>query len=138
MGAWLPSGRRTSRRRRPMNKARLGTAAARAAADGVCQLLNGGTLELWSGDLPASPDVEPRSESHRLAVLRFADPAFETSVNGVAAARSITDGFGLQIGMPKATWFRTRTRDGIAVFDGTVGSDGDLLLAPALIRQNAK
>jgi len=122
---------------------RISNVAARAAADAVAVLLNGGTVEIRTGAPPAT--VEDTATGTLLATLSFANPAFaaasDTNPGARALANSITgdtaaDANGL------AGWFRAKTSGGVAVIDGTVGgvvqaTDGEMMFANAQFVQGA-
>jgi hypothetical protein len=88
----------------------LETVARNAAADGVVDLLDGGTLELQT-----SGDVE-------VATLSFGTPAFGDAAVGVATANAIADDTNATGGT--AAKFVAKTSGGAAVFEGSVGATG--------------
>jgi hypothetical protein len=101
---------------------KLSPLAADAAADMVCRLLDGGTLNIYGG-------------STLLAQLRFGDPAFGPAQDGKANATPITAD-------PSARATGTATRfeaaNGEVVFSGTVGTkEADLILDGTKIEQGA-
>ncbi len=105
---------------------RLSDAAANAAADAVCALLNSGYLRLYSGSQPATPNTSVTTQT-LLAELRFGATAFAGAVAGMATANPLTpDASAAASG--SATWFRALEVDGTtAVFDGSVGTNASNL-----------
>jgi len=100
----------------------LSNAAASAAADAVCALVDGGYLDLYDGAQPADPDVAVGAQV-KLARLTLNATAFAAAVNGVATANAIgADASADATGT--AAWFRALTSAGVAVFDGSVGTSG--------------
>src|SRR4051812_39464332 len=97
---------------------KLSNAAANAAADAVCALLNNGYLRLYSGTQAADADTAIGAQV-LLAELRFNATAFGSAVAGVATANAITaDSSADATGT--ATWFRALKSDGTTVvFDGS-------------------
>ena len=108
-----------------MANVNLSMAARNAANDAVLALIDNGAsagrIRIYSGTMPASPDVAPTGSNILLAELVFQDPAFPASSGGSANAStpiaSVT-----AAGTGTASWFRCRDSDGAAVLDGTVGT----------------
>jgi hypothetical protein len=102
---------------------RLSNAAASAAADAVCALLNSGYLRLFDGSQPTTAD-DAITTQVQLAELRFSATAFGSASGGVASANSITaDASADATGT--ASWFRAYKSDGTTVvFDGSIGTSG--------------
>lgn len=106
----------------------LSDAAAKAAADAVCALCNGGTIQIRSGTQPANANAA--ATGTLLVTLSFAATAFgAASAAGVATANAIAAANAVASGT--ASWFRALKSDGTtAVFDGSVGtSAADLILS---------
>jgi hypothetical protein len=106
----------------------LSDAAAKAAADAVCALCNGGTIQIRSGSQPANANAA--ATGTLLVTLTFAATAFgAASASGVATANAI--GAANAVAAGTAAWFRALKSDGTtAVFDGSVGtSAADLVLS---------
>jgi hypothetical protein len=107
----------------------ISDAAAKAAADAVCALCNGGTIQVRSGTQPANADAAPTGTL--LVTLTFSATAFapagatggQATANAIGAANAVATG--------TASWFRAFKSDGTtAVFDGSVGvSAADLILS---------
>jgi hypothetical protein len=112
-------------------RTRLSSAAVSAAADAVTRLLDGGTLRIYAGRQPASADA-PVIDQTLLAELAFGRPAFGSALDGSAKANEIAPDMEAN-GGGKATWFRTVSATGAAIFDGTVGrqdeDEANLLMA---------
>ena len=68
----------------------LSVAAANAAANAVCSLLNGGYIRVYTGPRPASTEVAVSTQV-LLAAPRFNATAFGAASNGVAIANAITE-----------------------------------------------
>ncbi len=99
---------------------KLSDLARNGAADYIASLLDGGTLCLYASEQPDSGNV-PASEGDRVATLRYGSPAFAPAKDGVTVANPIaSDDYAARTA--KARWFRTYTKDGEGVFDGTVGT----------------
>jgi hypothetical protein len=110
-------------------------AAASAAADAMCALVNSGYLDLYSGTQPATADTAISGQV-KLARLTFSSTAFGSASNGVATANAITDD-GDADATGTAAWFRACNSGGTAVFDGTVGTGThNLVLATTSIVQH--
>lgn len=110
----------------------LSSPAARAAADAVCALANGGTIKIYTGSQPANADAT--ATGTLLVTLNFSATAFAASTGaGVAAANAIAGANAVASGT--AAWFRAYKSDGsTAVFDGSVGTSGaDLVLSSVAI-----
>src|SRR5262252_1926734 len=106
----------------------LSDAAAKAAADAVCALCNGGSIAIRSGAQPANANAA--ASGTLLVTLTFGATAFgPASSSGVATANAITAANAVAAGT--ASWFRAFKSDGTtAVFDGSVGtSAADLILS---------
>src|SRR5439155_785437 len=69
----------------------LSAAAASAAADALCALLNGGHVRLYDGARPVTADTAITTQV-LLASPTFANPAFAAAVSGVASAHAVTSG----------------------------------------------
>jgi hypothetical protein len=102
---------------------KLSNAAANAAADALCALLNNGYLDVYDGSQPATADTAIGAQV-LLASLRYASPAFGAAVAGVATANALTaDSDADATGT--AVWFRAYKSDHTTVvFDGSVGTAG--------------
>ncbi len=102
---------------------KLSDAAANAAADTVCALLNTGYLRIYDGTQAANANTA-LGVQQLLAELRFNSTAFGSAVAGVATANALTpDSSANNTGT--ASWFRALKSDGTTVvFDGSVGTSG--------------
>jgi hypothetical protein len=110
---------------------RISTAARNAAADGIVDLLDGGSgaakIRIYDGSQPAGPGTAVSGQT-LLAELTCSDPAFGAASSGVATASAITSDT-VADATGTASWFRALTSDNTAVIDGSVGtSDADLVL----------
>jgi hypothetical protein len=113
----------------------LTNAAANAAADAVCAMVNNGYLRIYSGPRPATADT-PLAGNTLLAECRFAATAFAAAVNGTATANAIApdnsaDASGAH------TFARAFKADGTSpVWDGETGvSNSDINLGASTIVQ---
>jgi hypothetical protein len=111
---------------------RISNAARSAAADGVVDLLDGGSgaghIEIRTGSQPAS--VATAASGTLLATLVLSDPAFGAASNGVATASAITGDTSAD-NTGTAGWFRAYDSNNNAVIDGSVtatGGGGDMTL----------
>jgi hypothetical protein len=109
----------------------LSDAAAGAAANAVCALCNGGTIQIRSGTQPANANAA--ATGTLLVTLTFSATAFAAAVANVATANAIGSANAIATGT--ATWFRVLKSDGTTVvFDGSVGtSAADLILSSVAI-----
>lgn len=111
---------------------RLSTASRNAAADAVVGLIDGGsgagTLKIYAGSAPATPDDTPAGTL--LATVTLEDPAFGAAASGVASME--VPGTVTASGTGTAGCFLIEDSTGANVFDGTVtasGGGGDLVVA---------
>jgi len=108
----------------------LADLAASAAADGVVDLIDGGTgagsIELWSGAMPADTTTAPGGDL--LCEIDYADPAFGAAAAGVATANgtplsgtgTAAAGAGTEIG-----FYRINDGDGTTIWQNdTVATSG--------------
>lgn len=116
----------------------LSNAAANAAADGIVDLVDGGSgelngkLELWSGAMPVSTLGTPAGDL--LAEIDYEDPAFGAASSGVATALGapLTG-----VGLPAAStgtdigFYRVVNKSGTTIWQNdavsTAGSTGLVL-----------
>lgn len=68
---------------------RLSTQARDAASDAIAPLFNDGYLRFYTGAMPATPNTAVTGTL--LATLRFENPAFSSSVNGVITFGNLTE-----------------------------------------------
>ena len=110
----------------------LSAAAASAAADALCALLNGGRVRLYTAPRPATADTALTTQV-LLASPTFANPAFAAAVSGVATAHAIvSDSDAAASGT--ADFFRAVTSGGATICDGSVGTaDADCILSSVTI-----
>lgn len=110
----------------------ISSAAANAAANAVTALLNAGSLRIYSGTKPATPD-DALSGNTLLAQLTFGNPAFGSASAGVATANALTEDSSADA-TGTASFFRAHNSSGTAVLQGTVGtSNADLVLSSTQI-----
>lgn len=102
---------------------KLSNAAANAAADAVCGLLDNGYLRIYDGAQPSDANTAVGAQV-LLAELRFGSPAFAAASGGIAAANAITQDDDANA-TGTAAWFRAVQSDGSSVvFDGSVATSG--------------
>lgn len=100
---------------------KMSNAAANAAADAVCVLLNNGYLRIYDGTQAATADTAVGAQV-LLAELRWNATAFGSASAGVATAGAVTDDSSANA-TGTASWFRALKSDGTtAVFDGSVAT----------------
>lgn len=102
---------------------KLSDSAANEEANALAALLNSGYIRLYDGVQPATANT-PVTSQHKLAELRFGNPAFASASGGALVANPITpDNDAAATGT--ATWFRCFKSDGTtAIMDGSVGVSG--------------
>ena len=113
---------------------RISTAAAKAACDGVVDLLDvggAGYIEIRTGSQPAT--VATAASGTLLGTLTLSNPAFgnaTTASPAVATASAITSDTSADA-TGTAGWFRAYSGGGTAVIDGSItatGGGGDMTL----------
>jgi hypothetical protein len=77
--------------------ASLSIAAKNAGLDALLALTNGGSLRLYTGGIPATPD--DAASGTLLATLALGSPAFGAAVSGVATANAVTPGIAGNTGV---------------------------------------
>lgn len=102
---------------------RQSSLAADAAVDAVTPLLDGGELRIYAGAPPDSPDAAVPASAVLLVACGFGSPAFAPARGGVAQARELAAGRASANGAP--AWCRAVAADGRAIWDGSVGLEGD-------------
>ena len=104
----------------------LANVAANAAANAVAALLNGGSLNFYSGPQPATCDTALGVGNVLLATLTFSATAFVAAAAGVIVANAITSSTGtVAAGAGTvATFVRMLTSGAAAVMDEAVGTSG--------------
>jgi len=97
----------------------LSTVFVNEQADSIAAYFNGGYLEIYDGTQPATADTA--ASGNILVTLQFANPAFNSAVNGVITAYPLTTNTAVNTGT--ASWFRTLKSDNTTVLlDGSIGS----------------
>jgi hypothetical protein len=101
------------------NVANLSDAAANVEANALAALMNGGTLNLYSGPQPVNANTALAGNT-LLASLGFGSPAFGAASGGVIDANPIAGGVAVATGT--ATFARVLEADGeTVVMDLAVG-----------------
>ena len=97
-------------------------AAANAAVNAKCALVDGGTLKIYSvgSGVPANVADEITDQT-LLASLALSNPAFGAAAAGEADAAPITSAAG--VGAEDAAFFRLCAPGGSAVMQGAVGTE---------------
>ena len=103
-------------------------AAANAAVNAKCALVDGGTLKIYSVGSGVPVNVADEiTDQTLLASLALSNPAFGAAAAGEADAAPITSAAG--VGAGDAAFFRLCAPGGSAVMQGSVGTEGaDLIL----------
>lgn len=107
------------------NNTKISNAAAIAACNAIVDLLDGGTVKIYTGAQPADPDTT--ASGTLLATLTLGSPAFgnaaDAAPGATATANSIT-GDSSADATGTAGWFRALTSGAAAVIDGECGTSG--------------
>jgi hypothetical protein len=98
-------------------------AAANAACNGVVDLLDGGTIKIYTvgAGVPATVAAAVDGGSTLLATLTFGTPAFGASSSGVATANAITPDSSADA-TGTASFFRILTSGAVATLQGLCGT----------------
>lgn len=103
-----------------MTNLKISYVAANAQAAAVSALVSGGTLIIYSGTQPATPETTI-GNSIALATFALASPAFAAPVSGQITLNPITP--ASIVATANATWYRIYQSDGVTpVFDGNIGT----------------
>ena len=81
---------------------RLTTEIVDAQAQIIADALDGGTMKIYSGTQPLSPNAGVGGDSTLLATLNFGSPAFASIVQGVMTANPLTGGTAVADGAFRA------------------------------------
>lgn len=109
-----------------MLQTKMSSFAVAVQADALAALLDGGFIDVMSGDQPDNGG-DPITTQRVLATMSFGKPAFLKSVDGILSANPINSGVGVTDGDPR--WFRAYAADHkTAVFDGSAGKGKDFNL----------
>jgi hypothetical protein len=114
------------------------TISINASTDAITALCNSGYLRIYGGVQPDSPEESVTGQT-LLAELRFAEIAFEGSLNGVGVANNIVSDISNK-NSGKATWFRVFASDGsTAILDGSIGRSGcDINMNTVNVQKDAR
>ena len=99
----------------------LALATWNAMLNAMTALANGGTVVIYTGSQPATPDVALSGQT-ALVTMTLGTPAFGNASAGVATANAVGSGVAGNTGT--ATWVRVYASGGAAVWDGSVGTSG--------------
>ena len=106
----------------------MSSAIVDAQARVFSDLLAGGFIEFYGGEMPADADT-PVANQVRGATLRFGDPvAFGDPAAGIVIARPIESAICERSII--ATWARMSTRDHLPVQDVSVGVNDEVIIVP--------
>jgi len=109
----------------------MSTAAVNAEADALASLLGSGFIDIYDGEQPEDADVPVSTQNH-IVRLMFSATAFAKAKNGALTANAIAAGVALVTA--QATWFRASRKDGVPVFDGSVGdAEANMVLPTTMI-----
>jgi hypothetical protein len=92
-----------------------------AALNAITALANGGTVGIYTGAQPATPDVAVTSQT-LLVTLALSATAAASASSGSAVLNAVTSEVAGNSGT--AAWFRVFASGGAAVWDGDVGTSG--------------
>jgi hypothetical protein len=101
---------------------RVSTASRNTIIDAWTALSNGGTIEIYDGSRPATPETAITTQV-LLATLTFDATAFGSAASASATANAITADSAIDAN-GTAAWARIRTSGGTAVADCTVSATG--------------
>lgn len=101
---------------------KIGTAARNAACDAIVDLLDGGTLEVFTGSPPATPATA--DSGTKLGTCTLGTPAFGAASGGVATANAIGSDTNADAS-GDAGYFRLKTSGAVVVLQGTAGAAAD-------------
>ena len=105
---------------------RLSTTARNAAANALKTAIDAGsgagTLKLYDGEQPATPQDAPSGSNHLLVTVVLSDPAFGAAATGVITAAAIVQVTAVAAGT--AAWARLADAEGNVVLDLDVGTSG--------------
>ena len=104
---------------------KISNLARSAAADGIVDLIDGGsgagTCEVRTGSAPTN--TTDSDSGTLLATATFSDPAFGAASSGVATASSITGDSSVDAtGTP--AHLRVKDSNGVVIMQGTAGASG--------------
>ena len=100
---------------------RVSLAGWDAALNALTALANGGTVTIYDGAQPLTPDVAVTTQDALVSMTLSATAAGSASA-GTATMNAVTP--GVAIFSSTATWFRVYASGGAAVWDGDVGTSG--------------
>ncbi len=109
---------------------RISNAAAIAACNAIVDLIDGGAgaglVRIYDGTQATDPDTAVGAQV-LLAELTCSDPAFgnaaDAAPGGRATASAVTSDASANA-TGTASWFRVVDSNGVAIFDGSVGTSG--------------
>lgn len=104
---------------------KVSVAVRNTQAAALTTALANGTLEIYSGTQPASPDALVGG-AILLATLTLSSPAFGAPSGGAIVANTITGATAVATGT--ASWYRAKSSGGVAAIDGTVGTSASNLI----------
>lgn len=112
---------------------KISTAARTAMCDTLVDLLDAGagapTIKLYDGTQPAGPGTAIGSQVLGVTFTLDATAAYGAAASGVATLDVSPAITAVAVAGITATWFRAADSNGVAVFDGSVGtSSADLIM----------
>mgnify|MGYP001248555098 CR=1 FL=1 len=110
---------------------RYAQAATTAKVEALSQLLNGGSLCLYTGVQPKSADQQGLTDQACLATIPLGNPAFHPSLKGTAKSYPLPKVSAEAEG--EASWFRASDAYDRPILDGSVGT-GDANLNLSSVR----
>ena len=117
------------------NNFKVAVATRNAEINAATALLNTGTIKIYDGTQPSTPETAVSTQT-LLVTLTYGATAFGSASSNAATANAITS--GTAVASSTATWARMLKSDGTTVVaDCSVGSSGcDINLATAVINTN--
>lgn len=106
----------------------LSNLAVNTEADTLAALANGGFLKLYDGTQPLTGD-DAITTQIMLVALVMGNPAFAPADAGVLIANAITGVLAVATGV--AAWFRLTRSNGVAIWDGSVGTANANVIVPS-------
>src|ERR1041385_3971072 len=105
-------------------------ARAQAALDTLLTGLNAGTIKLYTGTIPATPETAVSSQT-LLATLTLNATAFGAAANNTTTARATANAITPDTSADAtgtATWFRVASSGGTAFIDGNIGTSDEAMV----------
>src|SRR5271165_6599787 len=92
-----------------------------AALNAITALANGGSVIVYNGSQPATPDVAVTTQT-ALVTMSLSATAAAAASAGTATMNAVTSGVAANTGT--ASWFRVLSSGSVPVWDGNVSTAG--------------